>query len=111
MIDDFGVISAKRTFKGYSEEHRMIKVNEFLSLSERKTISGRFPFDWTKSIKRIKIPHQKQDCLDSNNGKLCKDCNIKTEMICFNWEMTRNCISCLNLVSQKKTNSIDNNMF
>ena len=34
VIDDFGVISARRTFKGYSEEHRLIKLNEFISLSE-----------------------------------------------------------------------------
>ena len=27
VIDDFGVISAKRTFKGHSEEHRMIKLD------------------------------------------------------------------------------------
>ena len=30
VIDDFGIISAKRTFKGYSEEHRMIKLNEYI---------------------------------------------------------------------------------
>ena len=34
VIDDFGVISAKRTFKGYSEEHRKIKLNEYNSQSE-----------------------------------------------------------------------------
>ena len=45
VIDDFGVISAKRTFKGYSEEHRMIKLNGNISLSEGKRISGRFSID------------------------------------------------------------------
>ena len=50
VIDDFGVISAKRTFKGYSEEHRMIKVDESISLSEGKTVSGVFSIDWTKNI-------------------------------------------------------------
>ena len=38
VIDDYGIISAKRTFKGYSEEHRMIKLDEYISLSEGKTI-------------------------------------------------------------------------
>ena len=28
VIDDFAGISAKRTFKGYSEKHRMIKLDE-----------------------------------------------------------------------------------
>ena len=39
VADDFGVVSPKRTFKGYSEEHRLIKLNEFLSLSERNCLS------------------------------------------------------------------------
>ena len=40
VIDDFCVISAKRIFKGYSEGHRMIKLDELISLSEGKTVSG-----------------------------------------------------------------------
>ena len=31
VIDDFGDISAKRAFNGYREEHRIIKLYEFLS--------------------------------------------------------------------------------
>ena len=46
--DHFGVISGKRTFKGYSEEHKMIKLDEYISLSERKIVSGGFLIDWTK---------------------------------------------------------------
>ena len=42
VIDDFGVILAKRTFKSYSEEQRMMKVDGFIPLSEGKTASGRF---------------------------------------------------------------------
>ena len=30
VIDDYGIISAKRTFKGYSEEHRLINVDEYI---------------------------------------------------------------------------------
>ena len=50
--DDFGVISAKRNFKGYSEEHRMIKLNEYIPFSEGKTVSGRISIDWTKTFKK-----------------------------------------------------------
>ena len=84
MIDDFGVISAKRTFKGYNEEYRMMKLDEYNSLSEEKTISGRFSIDWTKTFEGIKIPHRKQDCSDCDNGKFCNDCAIKCKMNCFN---------------------------
>ena len=68
VIHDFGVILAKRTFKGYSEEHRMIQLNEYISLSEGKTVSVRFSIDWTKTFEGIKIPHRKQNCLDCDNG-------------------------------------------
>ena len=110
VIDDFGIITAKRTFKGYSEEHRMIKLEEYISLSEGKTVSGRFSIDWTKTFEGIKIPHRKQDCSDCDNEKICSDCVIKPKMNCFNCEMEKACKSCLDLISQKKTYSTDINM-
>ena len=110
VIDDFGIITAKRTFKGYSEEHRLIKLEEYISLSEGKTVSGRFSIDWTKTFEGIKIPHRKQDCSDCDNTKFCNDCVIKPKKNCFNCEMEKACKSCLDLISQKKTYSTDINM-
>ena len=110
MIDDFSVILAKRTFKGYNEEHRIIKLNEFISLSERKTISGTFSIDWKNSFEGIKILHRKQDCLDCDDGKICSDCVTKHKMNCFNCEMERACKTCLDRISQKKTYSTNINM-
>ena len=110
MIDDFGVISASRTFKGYSEEHRMIKLNGFISLSEGKTISGIFSIDWTETFEGIKIPHRKQDCLDCDNGKICSDRVKKSIMNCFICEIERPGKLCLDLISQKKTYSTDINI-
>ena len=110
VIDDFGIISAKRTFKGYSEEHRMIKLEEYISLSEGKSVSGRFSIDWTKTFEGIKIPHRKQNCSDCDNKKFCNICILKPKMNCFNCEMERSCKSCLDLISQKKTYSTDINM-
>ena len=110
VIDDFGIISAKRTFKGYSEEHRMIKLEEYISLAEGKTVSGRFSIDRTKTFEGIKIPHRKQDCSECVNGKICSDCVIKPKKNCFNCEMEKACKSCLDLISQKKTYSTDINM-
>ena len=102
--------SAKRTFKGFSEEHRMMKLNEYIKFSEGKTVSGRFSIDWTKTFEGIKIPHRKQDCSDCDNGKVCSDCGVKRKMNCFKCEMERACKSCLDLISQKKTYSTNNNM-
>ena len=110
VIDDFGIILAKRTFKGYSEEHRSIKLDEYISLSEGKTVSGRFSIDWTKTFEGIKIPHRKQDCADCDNRRKCSDCVTKPKMNCFNCEMVRACKTCLDLISQKKTYSTDINM-
>ena len=110
VIDDFGIISAKRTFKRYSEEHRMIKLDEYITLSEGKTVSGRFSIDWTKTFEGIKIPCRKQDCSDCDNKKICSKSVLKSKMNCFNCEMERACKSCLDLISQKKTYSTDINM-
>ena len=73
IIDDFSIILGKRPFKGYSEEHRMIKKEKFISLSEGKTVSGRFSIGWITTFEGIKIPHRKQDCLDCDNRKNCSD--------------------------------------
>ena len=105
MIDDFGVIPAKRAFKGYSEEHRMIKLDEYKSLSDGKNVSGRFSIDWTNTFEGIKTPHRKQDCSDCDNGKICCYCVMKRKLNCFNCEMERACKSCLYLISQKETYS------
>ena len=102
VIDAFGVISAKRTFKGYSEEHWMTKLDKHILLSERKTVSGRFSIDWTKTFKGIKIPHRKQDCSDCDNGKTCSDCVITPKMKYFDCEMEKICKPCVDLLSQKK---------
>ena len=110
MIDDFGNISAKRTFKLFSGKYRTIKLDEYISLSEGKTVSGRFSIDWTKTFEGIKIPHRKQDCSDCDNGKICSGCVIKLELIFFNCEMVRVCKSCLDLISQKKFSPTDINM-
>ena len=87
----------------------MLKLNDFISLSERKTVSGRFSIDWTKTFEGIKRQHRKQDCLDCNNGKFWSDCFIKARMKCF-IKMSKACKSCLNLESQNKTYSTDINL-
>ena len=109
VIDDFCVISVKRTFKAYSEEHKMIKLDEFISLPEGKTVSRRFSIDSTKTFEGLKLPHIKQDCLDCGNGKTCSDCVIKPKRNCFSSEMERDCRECLDIISQKKTYSTDIN--
>ena len=110
VIDDFGVVSAKRTFKGYSEEHRMIKLDDCISLSEGKSVSGRFSIDWTKTFEGIKLPHRKQSCSECDNAKICNDRIIKPKMNCFYCEINKACKACLDLISQKKTYSTDINM-
>ena len=88
----------------------MIKLDEYISLSEGKTVSGRFSIDWTKTFEGIKIPHRKQDCADCDNKNFCSNCVIKPQMNCFNCEMEKACKPCLDLISQKKTYSTDINM-
>ena len=73
VIDDFGVTLAKRTFKRSSKDHKMTKLDGYISLSEGKTVSGRFSIDWTKTFEGIKKPHRTEDCSDCDKGKICSD--------------------------------------
>ena len=102
LIDDSGVISAERTFKDYNEEHRFIKLEEFISLSEKETVSSRFSIDWTKTFEVVEIPHRKQACLDCDIKKVRSACVTKPRMKCFECEVQRACISYLDLVVHKK---------
>ena len=86
-----------------------MKLDEYISLSEGKSVSCRFSIDWTKTFEGIKIPHRKQNCSDCDNEKICSDCVLKPKMNCFNCEMERACKPCLDLISQKKTYSTDIN--
>ena len=54
VIDEFGFILAEKTFKGYSGEQRMMKPDEYISLTEEETVSRRVLIDWIKTFKGIK---------------------------------------------------------
>ena len=103
MIDDLGVFLAGRTFKGFSEGHQMIKLNDLISLSEAKTLFGNFSIDSTKAFEGFKIIRRKKICLDCKNDLMCCDCVIKPKMSCFDCKMQRSCNMCLTLMSQNKT--------
>ena len=103
MIDCFVVILIKRTFKGYSEEQRMIKLDECIFLSERKTLPGRFCTNLTKTFGGIKKPHGKHGCLECDIRKKFSDCVTKAKLNGFTCGIERAFITWLNLVRQKKT--------
>ena len=69
----------------------MIKLNNFLSLLEGKTVSARFSIDWKKSFEGIKIPHRKQDCLDCKKELMCSECVVNPRMNYFKCELERAC--------------------
>ena len=104
------VLLRLRNFNGYSEERRVIRFNEFLSLSEGKTVPGRFSIDSTKSFEGIELPHQKLGCLDCKNEVLFGDCDVKRKTSCFSCKMDRTFETCLEQISPKKTYSTDINM-
>ena len=91
MLDYYGVISPKRTFKGFSEERRVIKPNESIMLSRGGTVSGRFSIHWAKTFECIKVPHHRQSCLECENETICFDCVEKRKVYGLISEMKRAC--------------------
>ena len=88
----------------------MITFGKLKSLSERKTISGRFSIDWTKTFEEIKIPHRKPCCLDCDNKKVGSVCVSKPKKNCFICDLERDCEKCLDQISQIKTYSTDDKL-
>ena len=104
------MISAKLNFKGYSEEHRVIKLDVFISLPGGKTISRRFSIGWTKTFEGNKIPQKKQGCLVCDNKPSFSNCVTEPKMNCFNCEVETACETCLDQNGQTKTYSTFINM-
>ena len=99
VIDDFVVISAKRTFKGFNEGHRMIRFKKFIPLLEEKTVYGCFSINWTESFGGIKILHQKHRCFESKNEKFGSNSVQNLNRIVIIFMMERACKSCWDLIS------------
>ena len=102
VLDSYGVFSAKRNFKGFSEERRDIKLNESILLSRGGTVSGRFSIHWAKTFECIKVPHRRQKCLEYENEKICSDCVEKPKVYGLISEMKRACETFLYLLIKKR---------
>ena len=61
----------------------MMKLKKLRSLSEEKTISGRFSIGWTKSFEGIKKQHRKHDCLDCKIELMCDEYVVEQKMNLF----------------------------
>ena len=62
VIDDFGVILAKGSFERYSEEHRRIKLKEYISLSEGNIFFGDFRLIGQNRLMKSKYHTEKIEC-------------------------------------------------
>ena len=60
VINHFGVISARRGFTRYSGERKTIRFDDFISLLEGKSVTGRFSIDWTQTFESNKIHTTKE---------------------------------------------------
>ena len=66
-----------------------MKLNDSISLSEGKTVCPRFSIDWTKTFEGVRLPYRKQDRLDCDNEKVCRECIMKPKMNCFNCDLEK----------------------
>ena len=97
-IDEYGIIKAHKTFKGFNDSKRLLDRSQYLNMREGKKISAMLPRSWKKSFDRgMNIPAKIGFCNECNVGKMCNNCNNR---INENKEVKAN----LNLLKRKAPN-------
>ena len=109
IIDQFGVISAKTTFKGYNQNINAITFKDYLNLERGQSIINRSKLKWKRDITGVQIPHRKINCNQCNESNCCESCQRQPKMNCLHCELTESCKECLNRISRVTEYSVDIN--
>ena len=109
VIDENGKLSQKTTFKGYDQKMVGLNFKVFLDLEKSDTILGISKLNWKRYLHGVRIPHRLFQCPQCDKDKICKQCEISPEMICFECENVKACRSCLKRITQIKNYSTEIN--
>ena len=108
-IDEFGVLSAKTTFKGYNQNINPITFKDYLNLECGQSIKNRSKLKWKREITGIQIPHRKINCDQCNENNRCESCQNQPKMNCMHCELSKSCKECLQRISRVTEYSVNIN--
>ena len=109
IIDEFGILSAKTTFKGYNQKMNAITFKDYLNLECGQSIKNISKLKWKREITGIQIPHRKINCKQCNENNRCETCQKQPKMICLQCELSKSCKECLKRIFRVTESSVDIN--
>ena len=76
IINKYGVISEKKTFKGFKDVSDKLNRNEYFKMFEGDKLVAKVPLSWKRSFSQaVVIPHKMRNCNNCTKNFLCDDCD------------------------------------
>ena len=76
IINKHGVISEKKTFKGFKDVSDKLDRKEFFNMADGDKLIAKIPLSWKKSFSMgVVIPHKMRNCTNCKENILCDDCD------------------------------------
>ena len=76
IIKKNGVISEKKTFKGFKDVSDKLNKKEYLNMADGDKLVAKIPLSWKKTFHMgVVIPHKLRNCTYCKIDSLCDDCD------------------------------------
>ena len=100
IINKYGIISEKKTFKGFQSVSDKLDRKEYFNMRDGNKLIAKIPLSWKKSFSQgVVIPHKMRNCTNCQNDLLCDDCD---KLVNQNKEFSAN----LNELKREKPNNL-----
>ena len=77
IINKYGVISEKKTFKGFKDVSDNLNRKEYFNMAGGDKLVAKIPLSWKKSFSQgVVIPHKMRNCSSCTKDILCDSCDI-----------------------------------
>ena len=98
IINKYGVISEKKTFKGFTNVSDKLDRKEYFNMADGDKLIAKVPLSWKKSFSQgVVIPHKMRNCNNCTKDVLCDNCD---KLVNQNKEFSAN----LNELKREKPN-------
>ena len=76
IINKYGVIDEKKTFKGFKDVSDNLDRKEYFKMADGDNLIAKIPPSWKKSFSQgVIIPHKMRNCDNCTKDILCDDCD------------------------------------
>ena len=76
IINKYGVISEKKTFKGFKDVSDKLDRKDYFNMADGDKLVAKIPLSWKKSFSQgVVIPHKMRNCTNCKENILCDNCD------------------------------------